>query len=376
MSPRFTSLNIERFRLFRELKIEGLGRVNLITGKNNTGKSSVLEALRLLASLADLSEMLDILRSREEVAPRREDRNESAGRNGDEFWLSSMFHDFPQFSTTFPSLSVSGSGEQGDRKLLIRPCWVREVAGTSGMSRFEEVDHVADGRDPALQAGLTIEGLKWTEVFPLDYRKGTTLRWRFGFKGVADAMPIPHLFVGTCSGEGTSGLGPLWDAVALSDDESEVIEALRILEPEIQKVSMAGGEASRDRYAIVRTSRFPRPVPLRSFGDGLNRLFGIALSLVNAKGGLLLIDEFENGMHYSVQFDTWRAIFRLARSLDVQVFATSHSWDAIEAFQQAAAESPEDGALIRLTRRGEDVIATVFNEKELAVVTRQRMEVR
>lgn len=117
-------------------------------------------------------------------------------------------------------------------------------------------------------------------------------------------------------------------------------------------------------------------MPLRSFGDGLNRFFGIALSLVNAKDGLLLIDEFENGMHYSVQLDTWRMIFRLAAALGVQVFATSHSWDAIKAFQKAAAETAEKGVLVRLARKGEDIIPTLFREDELRIVTRDRIEVR
>ena len=117
-------------------------------------------------------------------------------------------------------------------------------------------------------------------------------------------------------------------------------------------------------------------LPLRSFGDGLNRLFAIILSLVNARGGILLIDEFENGLHYSVQLDAWNTVFRLAQSLEVQVFATSHSWDTIETFQQAASKTPEDGVLVRLTRRGDRISPTVFAEDELAVVTRDKIEVR
>ena len=104
----------------------------------------------------------------------------------------------------------------------------------------------------------------------------------------------------------------------------------------------------------------------------------MALSLVNARGDILLVDEFENGLHYTVQPYVWRMIFRLARSLDVQVFATTHSWDTIEAFQQASAESPEEGALLSLTYR-EDydrLFATVFTEEELGIVTRDRVEVR
>jgi AAA15 family ATPase/GTPase len=97
---------------------------------------------------------------------------------------------------------------------------------------------------------------------------------------------------------------------------------------------------------------------------------------VNAKDGLLLIDEFENGMHHTVQLDVWRGIFRLSKLLNVQVFATSHSWDAVEAFQKAAAEHPNEGLLIRLSKKEESVISTLFRESELAVATREHIEVR
>ena len=172
-------------------------------------------------------------------------------------------------------------------------------------------------------------------------------------------------------------MGSLWDEIALTDGEKDVVEALRIIDPKIFAVSMVGGETrSRARTAIVRAKHIPRPVPLRSFGDGMNRLFAIVLSLINASGGLLLVDEFENGLHHAVQLDAWRMIFRLAHTLDVQVFATSHSWDAVDSFQKAAADSPEEGALLRLTRRGDDIIPTVFAEDELAIATRDKIEVR
>ena len=192
-----------------------------------------------------------------------------------------------------------------------------------------------------------------------------------------DKPKAPCQFVSAYGGEQTATLGPLWDNIALSDHEKDVVEALRIIDPAISAVSMVGGEGPRQtRTAIVRSENIPRPVPLRSFGDGLNRLLGITLSLVNAKGGILLIDEFENGMHYSVQLDVWRAIFRLSHSLGIQVFATSHSWDSVEAFQKAAAETPEEGVLIRLSRKGEDIVPTIFGEDELAIATRDGIELR
>ena len=100
------------------------------------------------------------------------------------------------------------------------------------------------------------------------------------------------------------------------------------------------------------------------------------LSLVNAQGGLLLIDEFENGLHHTVQSEVWNGIFRLANLMNVQVFATSHSWDAVQAFQKAAANNADQGVLIRLTSKESQIIPTYFREDELAVATRENIEVR
>lgn len=140
---------------------------------------------------------------------------------------------------------------------------------------------------------------------------------------------------------------------------------------------MIGSDSSsRSRTAIAKNKTFPHPVPIKSFGDGVNRLFGLILSLTSAKGGILLVDEIENGLHYSILNNVWTTIFKMARKLNVQVFATSHSWDCIDAFQKAAQESPEDGALIRLTATEDNVIATVFQERELEIASREKIELR
>lgn len=112
-------------------------------------------------------------------------------------------------------------------------------------------------------------------------------------------------------------------------------------------------------------------------GDGISRILGISIALVSAQDGILLLDEIENGVHYTAQADLWRHIFRVARDLNVQVFATTHSYDAVLAFQKAAKENEdEEGVLIRLNRDGDKVTATVFDEADLDVVAREEIEVR
>jgi len=375
MEPRIGTLTIERFRALRQLKIDGLGRVNLVTGRNNTGKSSVLEALRILASDASPSVISSILRFREEDVGEMEESSRPLDAEG-LFQLSSLFHGFPQFSMELESIVIASNGGQRPMKLSMEAGWFSEERDPDGSRKLVPQPRELFGEGDALPA-LVIEAGGARRIMALDTFRRYPYRPRPFRSDFADESRLPCVFVSPYGGERTATLGPLWDKIALSDREKDVVEALRIVDPEISAISMVGGEGPREtRRAIVRAADVPRPVPLRSFGDGLNRLFGIVLSLVNAKDGLLLIDEFENGLHHTVQTDIWRAVFRLARSLNIQVVATSHSWDSIEAFQRAASEDPAEGVLIRLSRKGEDVIPTLFREDELAIATRDRIEVR
>ena len=375
MKPKIGSLTIERFRALWKLKIDGLGRVNLITGRNNTGKSSVLEALRILASDGAPSVMYNILRYREEDVGETEEPSRPLDAEG-MFLLSTLFNGFPLFSSKLDAIVIAANGGPQPLRLAIGAVWLSEERDKDGTRKLVPKHGDLFGEGEAMPA-LVIETGGTRRMFPLDYMRRYAYRVRPMRPDAADEPGLPCVFVSPYGGERTATLGILWDKIALSVREKDVVEALQIIDPEISAVSMVGGEGPRQqRTAIVRSGNLPRPVPLRSFGDGLNRLFGIVLSLVNAKDGLLLIDEFENGMHHTVQLDAWRAVFKLSRRLGIQVFATSHSWDSIEAFQKAAAESKEDGVLVRLSRKGEDIVSTVFAEEDLAVATREGIEVR
>lgn len=117
-------------------------------------------------------------------------------------------------------------------------------------------------------------------------------------------------------------------------------------------------------------------------GDGMVRILQLILKVFPAKGGFLLIDEFENGLHYSVQKQVWSLLFDLAALLDIQVFATTHSWDCIESFSSVAVEKSNiEGILFRVgtsVRKSDRdcVIATVFDESQLRGITQADVEVR
>lgn len=212
-------------------------------------------------------------------------------------------------------------------------------------------------------------------LVPHPSRVGLSRYWR-SFEEIREVRDnFPTLFVSP-HGLSVSTVGGLWDAIALTESEDHVVSALRIIAPDVERISLIGDTAA-SRTVVVKSRGANRPVPLRGMGDGVNRLLGIALSLVSARDGVLLIDEVENGIHYSAQPKLWELIFREAHRLNVQVFATTHSWDCIEAFQEAAQQDEhEEAALIRLNANEDRVSATIFSEQELSIVTREQIEVR
>ncbi len=125
MKPNISTLTIDLFRAFRQLKIEGLGRVNLITGRNNTGKSSVLEALRILASDASPFVIYNILRFREEDVGEAEESSRPLDAEG-LFQLSSLFHGFPQFSEKLEPIIIAANGGSRPMRLSMGAGWFSE----------------------------------------------------------------------------------------------------------------------------------------------------------------------------------------------------------------------------------------------------------
>ena len=131
------------------------------------------------------------------------------------------------------------------------------------------------------------------------------------------------------------------------------------------------------RRMVVKLASHDRPVSLRSLGDGATRLFGLAIALANSRDGFLLIDEAENGIHHSVQADYWRMVLQAAQDNNVQVLATTHSWDCVKGFEQAARDNEDvEGILIRLQKYPAGLRAVELLEDDLNVAVEQGIETR
>jgi len=360
----FPSLLVSGFRAFKELRIEKLGRVNLIVGKNNVGKSSLLEALWLYLNSGNIREIFRILESRNEILRSRLLSAKARTELSDEIYRSqltgiqSLFYGREDLNSHAQMIHI-GTLENKQTSLAIR------FKETPDQKRFFE--NLPDLENfPVLGVQVGIKERTYKLDRPIQYNALSTQR----------DPKNKSIFV-SADGFSESELNTIWDKIALTSAEEEVLSALQIIEPRLEKVNLLGSEGNiYRRIPVVKLRGWTEPVPLRSLGDGMQRLLGIALAAVSAQGHVLLIDEIENGLHYSVQSDVWRLLYKIANKLNVQVFATTHSWDCIRAFQKASQASEGDGMLIRLENKRGEIVPTLFDERELSIVTREQIEVR
>ncbi len=299
------SLHIQNYRLFKDLKIEKLGQVNLIAGKNNSGKTALLEALRILGSHANNLVINDIIAKR------------------------------------------------GDFQLGIVSCLSSLLGDTSNFINEFKIN------------GLKISALEafaFNVIFDDSYNKKIKQFESFELETntlvnnpvIGDVIYLPLIFENENDAK-------FWDKISLTPKEEDVIKILKIIDDRIKIVRYDSGNIK----VLLDGEESPRL--MKNLGEGVNRLFSIALALVNSQNKMLLIDEFEVGLHHSVQTQLWEIIFKYAQEWNIQVFVTTHSLDTVKAFSEVTDKYGDMGQYMRLqkSKLTDDIEAVIYSKKEL-----------
>jgi len=353
--PMIDSLHIAGFKLFRDLTVPKLGRMNLFVGENNTGKSCLLEAIGLYAGENPVSDILQAASSRS-LEPLRPWQADGWHEEGTPL-RHSVFDLFHREDSDGEEIEVSPIliEKIGDpNPLYIRYQFHDVVADKDGVRRYlpvlpghVTVDHLELAL-PVFRAGkqvalITRRHLPWrsrifdSERMPL-------------FDG---ASTVSHLPAGGFDEQKTASL---WDTLIQGPGQERVLDWMRMIDGRIEDLDYIAGRL-RSRIALLKVKGEGR-IPLRSMGDGLRRMFHIGLAMATASKGILLIDEFENGLHWRVQRELWDALGKAAKDFDVQIFATTHSRDCVSGFVSASKEQDiTDSKLYRLERQENEIYA-------------------
>lgn len=349
----YSSFAVKNFRGFSELKLRDFGRVNLIAGKNNSGKTALMEAIYLHSGNRSPKTIL------RPVSPVRfEDIFLRGMRSSINMFdiasWTSLFGDFDTHSTIellaeFDENPTPLSSDESVCRLQICNVSPEREDFVDILREFNAED---DDDVHILEFVAAFDSKPFYILLSEERTRASRTKAHVLFKSdfIRTREPID----------------PKDDRDRFSDmkqanAESLLIEALRMLEPRLKDL-----EVLYERiHANVGISK---SIPLTSMGDGMTRTASMILAMSKVPNGVMFVDEIENGLHHTVQKEVWKILGKMARDQEIQVFATTHSLEMIKAGHEAFKEdSLYDFRLHRLDRHVEtgDIEAVTYNEQDM-----------
>ena len=340
---------IRHFRGFRELEMARMGRLNLLTGRNNAGKTSLLEAVFLLSGggNARMAVAANVVRtvtgSRDAVFP--------------VMWRP-LFH---------------GLKARMPASIAVRHRLLGNLSLDLSMESPEAINVPLGGNGESISSPAGVRSLVFTFKGP----EGTTRQGRVtpGPEGIeierpAADVPFP------CYLLSSAGASEQDDAIMLGQLRTRkqgglLLRALRVIEPRLTGVEDSAASGEPMIWCDIGMDEL---VPLASMGEGMVRIARVVLAIAGCSGGVVLIDEVENGLHHDVLPKVWRVVQAAAQQFDVQVFATTHSFECVSAAHEALGQ---DGLHLHgLERQGDESRCVTYKGEQVEAAVRHDLEVR
>lgn len=332
------SIHIQNFRCFEDFQLEGFGRVNLIGGMNNSGKTILLEGVWLGA--IQNPEIIVLLKQIRHL-------------NQNIWWeesTSTIWNDlfFNKVKGNKINIKAILSGEVVYESIFYVDAQLFPAEEHLSIRYLNQGNEFYKGRIEVVKKGSNVEKLDFVRD---EYKKEFQIKDAF----------LPTLFIPTKTPSNSRDLLVKgYSELELDNNTSYVLEGLRAIDSSICEIKVV----SLDKPNLFLRRENESLMALELFGDAMKKMVKIITNLVQSKNGLLLIDEIENGIHYTNQPKVWELIFKLANKFNVQVFATTHSKEMVQAFNKVALEGgfEEDAKYIEMARhyKTKQIIGTVL----------------
>lgn len=291
ITNQFSEISVSRFRGLIDVKLQKLNRINIFAGYNNSGKTSVLEAVYLLTKLNDINAFFQMEKYRgkftEELNPK---------------WIETNFLQPIEIEAIFNGKNTRISIQSENTK--------EEIDKSGYLTTFELIAGYNGGENTSKahlysnkESGIFYEDTKilCNSIMTSPYRENE--------KELKNAH-----------------------AQAVKEKTIDIVVKFikKNIDPAIQKIEMTTIDGV-SRF-FVTSDAFDKSIDITNYGEGVRRVFEIALFFAYARNGVLLIDEFETAIHKSLLINFTRFVQELAEKFNVQVFLTSHSKECIDAF--------------------------------------------
>lgn len=355
----YSKVEVQNFRCFEKITVDGLKQVNLITGQNNVGKTAFLETMFIMAGTSgELMLRTDIFRGMPGISINL------SGAGATESPLNSFFHNF----NTNKEIILRAENEGNWNKVTIKS----SAPSTILMSTSDSEGRVAlRGDQSMVLCEFVYENSKkdnFTNKLTLFPEKKQI---SFG-ENVRPAF-FEVIFLHNVSfnpKEDADRLGRLLETKKVP----EIVEALKILEPRIKDIKIA---LRHGDITILIDIGKDRLIPLALSGLGMIKVLRLIVSMLSVPGGVLLVDEIEVGLHWKALLPIWQVIEKIAKQYDVQVIATTHSLDCVRSAVGAfSGKQKFDLGVFRFEETKQGIQSVAYNEGSIKAAMENDLEVR
>lgn len=312
------SIQIKNFRGFDNLDIDGFSQINLFIGRNNSGKSSVLEAIFLLMGMSNpiLSNNINRMRG----------LNIKTADELKYLFYKLDFSNYPEFRASFL--------DNTQRCLKLKP-----IYGEINSSEADNMDLVnedvsiyASTSSPKVKGIESMFSLQSEQLDKVSYKSSMTFN-HLGVNHISSSEYREELHAEYIHGNNNDHNSLLrYSEIVKRKKGDIVLKALKLIDPNIESI-----QALPDGL-FFSYKDIDELLPSNISGDGVRKYLNIITTIVDKENSIVLIDEIENGLHYSAHKSLWKSVLSMSDEFNVQLFITSHSIETLKCLKELLEE--------------------------------------
>ena len=358
----YRNFKIQNFRCFKDFEIKSLELVNLVAGINNVGKSSLLEALFLHIGSLNPGLALRI--------------NMWRGLGTPHEWVGMLWRTlYWKFQDNKP-IKLTGQ----DWKSRTRSLKITSEASSSTI--LEDIkaplsaEFIKDIKQD-LHLEYCDENKKIHKVkgTPEVVKKGDLVEFQIRVEPLLEKHSFPGIFINSWRLGIKEEEIKRFSELRIKNLDQMVLKALIKMEPRLERLEILSPVGTSMIYGYLKD--YDEPVPLPLLGDGIRRVASLVLAIGAARGGVVLVDEIENGIHHSVMKSIWEVVVEAATTFNTQIFATTHSQECIQSAHEVfRTRENYNFRLHRLDRDGDQIRAVSYDQESLEGALSIPLEVR
>lgn len=322
-----SSFQISNYKNLDSILLDNLKNINLLVGDNNAGKTNILEALMLYASQFNLETIQNILGIRGEDVSMFSSNQASNSLNT----LLPLVYNYDGKILQSSGITLSTTNRKVSLKIMYRI--ISQTATNKTAVTLLPIGSAI--KLPPYQKVMSREVVLVAERSTTNYVL-MSLQQSLLTQLIIPPTHITEYQYVHCPSKRTNNLDVLWGNITMTPMEKYVLDALKVIEPQITNFNIIKDKNNRTIPKVSISNQ--SPIPIYSMGDGICHILNIILALLNVQDGILLLDEVDSGLHFNKHKELWKILIHLSNALNIQIFATTHNQDCMRALAEVSDE--------------------------------------